>query len=73
VSYACVARSQVSLLTLTVSFLLVVYTFKDLAVIQVNRDDELIASMTAQLDLFFHSHFRAALLNKYFYKTAVVV
>ena len=52
--------------------LLVIYTFKDLVVIQINRDDEFIDAMIAQLDLFFHNYFRPALLKKYFYKTCTL-
>jgi len=47
----------------------VVYSFQDMLVIKVNRDDEFIASMIEQLDFFFHNYFKAALLKKYFYKT----
>jgi len=46
-----------------------IYTFCDFIVIEVPRDDDFIAEMTASLDYFFHTHFKPAVLRKYFYRT----
>ena len=48
--------------------ILLVYTFKDMCVIKVNRDDAFIDAMNAKLELFFNDHFKAALLQKFFYR-----
>lgn len=47
--------------------ILLVYTFKDMCVIKVNRDDAFIDAMNAKLELFFNDHFKAALLQKFFF------
>ena len=46
----------------------VVFTFVDMLVIEIHRDDAFIAAMNADLEMFFNDHFKATLLNKYFYK-----
>jgi len=46
-----------------------IYTFCDFVVIEVPRDDDFIAEMTASLDDFFHTHFKPAVLRKFFYRT----
>lgn len=46
----------------------VVFTFVDMLIIEIQRDDEFIAAMNADLDMFFSDYFRAALLNKYCYR-----
>ena len=51
--------------------LLIVYTFKDMAVIQISRDDAFIDTMNANLELFFNDYFKPALLEKFFYRNYV--
>lgn len=45
----------------------VVYTFKDMKVIKIARDDVFIATMKKQLKAFFVKHFRDVYLDKMFY------
>ena len=45
----------------------VIYTFLDFLVIKVPRDDIFVANMLVLLDDFFHDHFKAAVLQKFFY------
>lgn len=47
--------------------ILVVYTFKDLKIIDVPRDQELICTMLEKLESFFDQHFKKAMLNKFYY------
>ena len=46
----------------------VVYTFKDLKVITIPRNDTFISDMVQKLLHFYESHFRHALLRNHFYK-----
>lgn len=46
---------------------LVVYTFKDLKVIPVPRDEEFIENMIHKLESFFEKYFRSAVLNKFYH------
>ena len=48
--------------------LLVVYTFKGIVVVKVTRDDMFIQEMVKKLLKFYESHFRSAVLNKFFYR-----
>lgn len=50
------------------SCLFLVYTLKDMKVIEVNLDEPFVAEMVAKLRCFFEEFFREALVNKYFYK-----
>lgn len=49
------------------SCILVVYTFKDLKIIDVSADKEFICSMLEKLESFFDQHFKKAVLNKFYY------
>jgi hypothetical protein len=46
---------------------LVVYTFQDLKIIKVPRDEEFIGNMIDKLETFFENYFKSALLNKFYY------
>ena len=46
----------------------VVWTFKDMLRIDINRDDMSIVDMLKDLTDFFNEHFRGALLDKHFYR-----
>ncbi len=46
----------------------VVYTFKDLKVIEIQRDGAFIQQMVAKLLNFYQSHFRMAVLHNHFYR-----
>lgn len=45
----------------------VVYTFRDLKVIKIKRDDTFIAAMINKLLDFFHTYYEDALVDKYVY------
>ena len=45
----------------------VVFTFEDIKVLTVERNDEFISSMTKQLNSFYKDHFKISLLEKHFY------
>lgn len=47
--------------------ILVVYTFKDLKIIDVPRDQEFICTMLKKLESFFDQHFKKAVLNTFYY------
>lgn len=47
---------------------LVVYTFVDMAVIYVERDEEFITDMVCKLTSFYENHLRPAVLDKHLYK-----
>lgn len=47
---------------------LVIFTFEDLQVIKVDRDDQFIATMINQLKTFYKEHFKKSLLEKHFYR-----
>lgn len=47
----------------------IVYTIKDIAYIRIQRDNDFISDMLEKLETFYTKHFRAVLLEKYFYKT----
>ncbi len=47
---------------------LVVYTFKDVKIIEVPFDKSFIETMVTQLKQFYAEHFRQAMLDKYLYK-----
>ena len=46
----------------------VVYTLKDIAVVRIARDDIFIQDMVKQLLKFYRSHFKAAILDTFFFK-----
>lgn len=46
----------------------VVYTFKDLVTVNIERDDEFISTMVSQLTDFYNGYFRENYLNKYLYR-----
>ena len=46
----------------------VVYTMKDVKIIQISRDDKFIDNMVDSLNQFYESFFRQCVLDKYFYK-----
>lgn len=46
----------------------IVFTFKHLIVIEIERDDEFIAGMVDKLKSFYEEHFRGAVLKKHFYR-----
>ena len=46
----------------------VVYTFKDLIMIKVHRNEKFIEDMCEKLLLFYKTHFKPALINKFVYK-----
>ncbi|XP_052790029.1 uncharacterized protein LOC128224265 [Mya arenaria] len=48
---------------------LVIYTLSDILFTRIHRNENFIAHMICKLDQFNTSHFRAAILEKYFYKT----
>ena len=62
-----VARNCTTLILLCLC-VLVVYTFNDFVMIEINRDENFILEMTAKLDEFFNDHFKQAVLNKFYYK-----
>lgn len=47
---------------------LVIYTYEDLQVVYITRDETFIAEMLEKLDLFYKNYFEQAVLNKYLYK-----
>lgn len=47
---------------------LIVFTFEDVKVLKFPRNDDFITEMTKQLELFYNSYFKKALLDKYFYR-----
>ena len=47
---------------------LVVYTFKDLKCINIDRDEQFINDMVIKLQEFYNKFFRSAVLRKFFYK-----
>ena len=48
--------------------LFVIYSFKDLVMIEIQRDDQFIKSMLDKLNFFYKSHFEPAIINKFVYK-----
>lgn len=50
-------------------FLFVVYTFKDIILVKVSKDELFIQEMISKLLEFYESHFKLAILNKFFYKS----
>ena len=46
----------------------VVYTIQDIKIIRINRDERFITNMKAKLVHFFHSHFRQAVLQTFYYR-----
>ena len=46
----------------------VVYTFKDLKIICVERDENFISEMIKKLEFFYESYFKSAVLEKFFYR-----
>ena len=46
----------------------IIFTIKDIKVINIPRDDVFITKMISQLDAFYKSYFMSAMLNKYLYK-----
>ena len=48
---------------------LTVWTFKDLKVIRIHRDETFIAEMKLKLCHFFDNHFKGAILQKFFYRS----
>lgn len=46
----------------------IVYTFKDLKVVYIDKDDTFIDEMVQKLDLFYNGFFKQAIINKYFFK-----
>lgn len=48
----------------------VVWTFKGLKMVRIQRDEEFISNMKAHLTEFFNNHFKATLLKKHFYKNS---
>ncbi|CAG5058354.1 unnamed protein product [Parnassius apollo] len=47
---------------------LIIYTYKDLQVVYITKDERFIAEMVKKLDLFYKNYFEEAVLNKYLYK-----
>lgn len=46
----------------------VIWTFKEMKVIRISRDEQFISNMKLQLQDFFQKYFRKVLLEKYFYQ-----
>ncbi len=46
----------------------VVYTFKDLKILTIKRDEKFISTMLGQLNDFYKTYFRGTLLQKYLYR-----
>lgn len=49
----------------------VVYTFKDLVILEIPKDDDFITSMVEKLQQFFDNHFKLALLETNLYRDFV--
>jgi len=47
---------------------LIIFTFKDLKVIYVNREEEFITEMLTKIDNFYNNFFKSAIVNKYLYR-----
>jgi hypothetical protein len=46
----------------------VVYTFQDIKIFQIERDEVFIKEMLGKLENFFQSHFKHAVLEKFYFK-----
>ena len=46
----------------------VIYTFKEIVIVEIERDDQFISNMVKKLLSFYESHFKRALIDKFMYK-----